>query len=209
VFEGEVSLAQGGGFASVRSSPGDLGRPGATACRIEVRGDGGKVFEIALITSDAFDGVSYKASFARHGLGWQVLNRASGHDVRRSLARFAISPKTWHRSPRPGTPRRYVASVTQAQYTGSMKSAVIPQIRVEPELRSELESVLRQGETLTEFVEASVRNAIAFRRVQIAFHERAQAASEAYHRTGVSVPVEDVLERLQAKLDARRQKLGR
>ena len=30
-----------------------------------------------------------------------------------------------------------------------MKTAVIPQIRVEPELRAELEVVLKQGETLT------------------------------------------------------------
>ena len=90
-----------------------------------------------------------------------------------------------------------------------MKSAVIPQIRVEPELRAELESVLRQGETLTDFVEATVRNAIAFRRVQTAFHARAQAASEAYHQTGVSVPVETVLEKLQSKLAARRKKLCR
>lgn len=90
-----------------------------------------------------------------------------------------------------------------------MKSAVIPQIRVEPELRAELESVLTPGETLTGFVEASVRNAIAFRRVQIEFHARAQAASEAYHRTGASVPIDAVLDRLQTKLDAKRKKLGR
>ena len=90
-----------------------------------------------------------------------------------------------------------------------MKSAVIPQIRVEPELRAELEAVLKQGETLTDFVEATVRNAIAFRRVQTAFHDRAQAASKEYHRTGVSLPVEVVLERLQSKLDAKRKKLGR
>lgn len=103
----------------------------------------------------------------------------------------------------------FFAGATQTQYTPPMKSAVIPQIRVEPELRAELESVLRPGETLTGFVEASVRNAIAFRRVQTAFHARAQAASEAYHQTGVSVPVDAVLERLQSKLDARRKKLGR
>lgn len=90
-----------------------------------------------------------------------------------------------------------------------MKSAVIPQIRVEPELRAELESVLQPGETMTDFVEATVRNAIAFRRVQTAFHARARAASEEYHRTGASVPVENVLERLQSKLDAKRKKLGR
>ena len=90
-----------------------------------------------------------------------------------------------------------------------MKSAVIPQVRVEPELRAELESVLMQGETPTDFVESSVRNAIAYRRVQTAFHARAQAASEAYHQTGVSVPVDAVLDRLQSRLDARRKKLGR
>jgi len=90
-----------------------------------------------------------------------------------------------------------------------MKSAVIPQIRVEPQLRTELESVLRNGETLTGFVEATVRDAIAFRRAQTAFHERAQAASEEYHRTGVSVPVQAVVDRLQSRLDAKRKKLGR
>jgi hypothetical protein len=90
-----------------------------------------------------------------------------------------------------------------------MKSAVIPQVRVEPELRAELESVLKEGETLTAFVEATVRNAIAFRRVQNTFHARAQAASQEYHRTGVSVPVEAVLEKLQSRLDAKRKKLGR
>lgn len=89
-----------------------------------------------------------------------------------------------------------------------MKSAVIPQVRVEPELRAELEAVLRQGETLSEFVEASVRNAVEFRRVQARFHERGQAAWEQYQNTGLSVPADDVLARLQAKLDARRRQLG-
>jgi len=45
--------------------------------------------------------------------------------------------------------------------------------------------------------------------VQTAFHSRAQAASEEYHRSGVAVPVEAVLDRLQFKLDAKRKKLGR
>lgn len=90
-----------------------------------------------------------------------------------------------------------------------MKTAVIPQIRVEPELRADLESVLRQGETLTEFVEVTVRNAIAFRRMQTQFHARAQAAAEEYHLTCVSVPVDSVLGKLQSKLDAKRKKLGR
>jgi vancomycin resistance protein YoaR len=89
-----------------------------------------------------------------------------------------------------------------------MKSAVIPQVRVEPELRAELEAVLRQGESLSEFVETSVRNAVEFRRVQARFGERGQAAWEHFQRTGVSVSADEVLNKLQAKLDARRKQLG-
>lgn len=95
----------------------------------------------------------------------------------------------------------------QTQYTRPMKSAVIPQVRVEPELRAELEAVLRQGESLSEFVEASVRSAIEFRRVQIHFHERGDAAWKRFKRTGESVPADRVLATLQSKLDARRKKL--
>jgi len=88
-----------------------------------------------------------------------------------------------------------------------MKSAVIPQVRVDPELRAELEAVLKQGETLSAFVEASVRSAVEFRRAQMRFHERGQAAWERFQRTGTSVPADEVLARLQAKLDARRRQL--
>lgn len=86
-----------------------------------------------------------------------------------------------------------------------MKSAVIPQVRVEPALRAELESVLQQGETLSGFVEASVRNAVAFRRVQLQFHGRGQAAWEHFQDTGVSTPTDEVLAKLQAKLDTKRK----
>lgn len=89
-----------------------------------------------------------------------------------------------------------------------MKSAVIPQVRVEPTLRAELEAVLQEGETLSEFVEASVRNAVAFRRVQTRFHARGQAAWESYQATGELVSATEVLAKLQAKLDAKRKQLG-
>jgi vancomycin resistance protein YoaR len=89
-----------------------------------------------------------------------------------------------------------------------MKSAVIPQVRVEPELRAELEAVLQPGETLSEFVEVSVRNAVEFRRVQARFHERGQGAWEHYQRTGESVSADEVVAKLQAKLDAKRKQLG-
>lgn len=88
-----------------------------------------------------------------------------------------------------------------------MKSAVLPQVRVEPELRAELESVLRQGETLSEFVETSVRNAVEFRRVQNEFHARGEAAWAGYQRTGVSYSTAEVMGELRAQVEVRRQQL--
>jgi hypothetical protein len=88
-----------------------------------------------------------------------------------------------------------------------MKSAVIPQVRVEPALRASLESVLLPGETLTEFVEESVRRAIEFRRVQADFAARCEASLAAYERTGVSIPADRVVAKLEAKVAARVKQL--
>ena len=89
-----------------------------------------------------------------------------------------------------------------------MKTSVIPQVRVAPEMRAELEAVLLPGETLSEFVETSVRNAIEFRTVQSRFHERGEAAWLSFQQTGVSVSADEVLGRLQARLEAKRKTLG-
>ncbi|MGB4347102.1 MAG: YlcI/YnfO family protein, partial [Burkholderiaceae bacterium] len=47
-----------------------------------------------------------------------------------------------------------------------MKSATFPPLRVDQELRDAAESVLRQGESLSSFVEQSVRANINQRRMQ-------------------------------------------
>lgn len=73
VFEGTVSLESNGGFASVRSSPGERGLAGAKACLIELRGDK-KQFKLSLLTDDGFDSVNYQASFAPKGTDWQTLH---------------------------------------------------------------------------------------------------------------------------------------
>ena len=59
VFEGRVSLANGGGFASVRLSAGSgrLGVPAACAYVLEVLGDGSR-YKLNLRTDAAFDGVN-------------------------------------------------------------------------------------------------------------------------------------------------------
>ena len=71
-FEGEVSLAQNGGFASVRSAPGPLGVPGAVDCLIEARGDG-KNYKLCLFTTDTFDAISYQTEFTPPPNAWAVI----------------------------------------------------------------------------------------------------------------------------------------
>jgi len=72
VFEGEVSLSDGGGFASVRSRPLPLGHAGASTLCIEVLGDG-KRYKLNLRTDELFDGVAYQAVFHPEPGVWQVL----------------------------------------------------------------------------------------------------------------------------------------
>ncbi len=62
VFAGNVSLANGGGFASVRSRAQDLAAPGAVAYVLTVRGDG-KRYKLAVRCDDHIDGISHQATF--------------------------------------------------------------------------------------------------------------------------------------------------
>jgi hypothetical protein len=76
VFEGRLSLDQGGGFASVRADvavPVDIKAP--RAWLLEVRGDGRR-YKFNLRTSDAFDGVNHQASFEAPADQWIVVNLA-------------------------------------------------------------------------------------------------------------------------------------
>ena len=68
-FEGEVSLAQNGGFCSVRSAPGSLGVSGAIDCVITARGDG-KRYKLCLFTVDTFDALNYQAEFVPPANVW-------------------------------------------------------------------------------------------------------------------------------------------
>ena len=94
--------------------------------------------------------------------------------------------------------------VSHLRYTNCMKTATIPSVRVEPELRAEVESVLGDGETVSEFVEASVRAAVLRRRNQTEFIARGMNSLEDARRTGGYVDVDEVVEGLQRKLEAAR-----
>lgn len=57
-----------------------------------------------------------------------------------------------------------------------MKTATIPALRVEPQLREAVQSVLSDGETLSSFVEESLRTNIERRLYQQAFITRGIAS---------------------------------
>lgn len=83
-----------------------------------------------------------------------------------------------------------------------MRSATFPPIRVEPQVRAEVEAVLREGESLTQFIEEAVVAAAAWRRSQVEFVTRGQAAIDRWKSEGGGQPVDQVMTRLQEKLDA-------
>jgi hypothetical protein len=72
VFEGRVSLANGGGFASVRLSAPALGIAGAQVYVLALCGDGHR-YKLNLRTDDAFDGIHYQATLLPPADAWTTL----------------------------------------------------------------------------------------------------------------------------------------
>ncbi len=81
-----------------------------------------------------------------------------------------------------------------------IKSASLPSVRVDPQLRRELESLLQEGETLSEFVEDSVRQALARRSQQAEFIRRGVASLAAARQGESLIDADAVLEKLQQRL---------
>ena len=82
--------------------------------------------------------------------------------------------------------------------------ADVASVRIEPELRAEVEALLGDGETVSEFVEASVRAAVLRRRHQAEFIARGLRSLEDARHTGDYANADAVVETLQRKLDAAR-----
>jgi len=81
-----------------------------------------------------------------------------------------------------------------------MKTASIPSLRVDPELRRAAENVLQNGETLSGFVEQSLRANIQRRRLQQEFITRGLDSRDEARRTGEYIPAEEVIRELDAML---------
>ena len=81
-----------------------------------------------------------------------------------------------------------------------MKTATIPPLRVQPELRQSAEAVLKEGETLSSFVEEAVRRNVAYRRSQQEFIARGLASRDAARASGEYIAAADVLDKLGKRL---------
>ncbi|KAF1695192.1 hypothetical protein CSC62_10920 [Pseudoxanthomonas jiangsuensis] len=81
-----------------------------------------------------------------------------------------------------------------------MKTATLPSLRVDPALREAAESVLQEGETLSSFVEQSVRAQVLQRQQQEAFIARGLASRDKAQAAGRYVDAADVLAGIDARL---------
>ena len=81
-----------------------------------------------------------------------------------------------------------------------MKTATIPSLRVAPELRTAAEDVLEEGETLSSFVEQSIRDGVQRRQAQREFIARGLKSRNAAIRNQDYVPEGRVLGRLEVML---------
>lgn len=81
-----------------------------------------------------------------------------------------------------------------------MKTATIPSLRVDPELRRAAEELLRDGESLSGFVEQSLREGIERRRLQSEFIARGLHSRDTAQQTGRYVSSDTVINRLESML---------
>jgi len=82
----------------------------------------------------------------------------------------------------------------------AMKTATIPSLRVDPELRQAVEDVLENGESLSSFVEQSVREGVERRRSQSEFIARGLLARDESKKAGEYFAAKKVLGELETML---------
>ena len=81
-----------------------------------------------------------------------------------------------------------------------MKSATLPSIRIEPEFRKAVESLLHEGESLSQFVENAVRDTLVQRQHKSEFLARGIQSLEAARQSNNYVEADDMLAQLRDRL---------
>lgn len=87
-----------------------------------------------------------------------------------------------------------------------MRTATLPAVRVSPDTRSLIESVLKEGETLSTFIEETVKKHAAWRKEDEFFHARAALASKRLAEGGKFFTAEESIARLRAQVRRAREK---
>ena len=90
-----------------------------------------------------------------------------------------------------------------------MKTATLPSLRVESELRAAVEAVLADGETVSGFMETSLRAEVERRRIRAEFLRRGLTALAHFEQTGRSVPAETTHRKLDERLHRRQARFER
>ena len=85
-----------------------------------------------------------------------------------------------------------------------MKTATLPAVRVTPEVRQLVESVLKEGESLSTFIEETVKKHAQWRKEDEAFYARAAKASQALREGGKFYTAEESIARLRAQVQRAR-----
>ncbi|MBL8341171.1 MAG: hypothetical protein JNL30_06850 [Rubrivivax sp.] len=87
------------------------------------------------------------------------------------------------------------------------RSATLPPIRVAPETKASLEAVLREGESLTQFIEAAVCREAEFRAEQNAAVARAKKALRTAEKGAGLITADDFLAGMQQRAKAAQQRI--
>jgi len=87
------------------------------------------------------------------------------------------------------------------------RSATLPPIRVAPETKASLEAVLREGESLTQFIENAVCREAEFRTGQNAAVARAKRALRSADKGVGLMTAEDFLAGMEQRANAAQQRI--
>jgi hypothetical protein len=87
------------------------------------------------------------------------------------------------------------------------RSATLPPIRVAPETKASLEAVLREGESLTQFIENAVCREAEYRAEQKAAVARAKKALRSADKGVGLMTAEDFLAGMEERAKAARQRI--
>jgi predicted transcriptional regulator len=93
-------------------------------------------------------------------------------------------------------------------WSQQMKTASLPSLRIDPELRQAAESVLLDGESLSSLMESSLRASVNRRQMQRDFVARGLQSRDKARRTGEYYNAADVHAELEAMLVAAEKAQG-